>query len=429
MSGRRSSSIIEWAEWVPGSRRSPTRCCVLWTLLVAAVTLLASGCGDEGDDGQTNAETMNAALADLGDFATDLTANPAFQMTGNAAVEDLFGRIGFRLDAVWGAGVMPLDFTAAGITRPSLTASRSRVAGGASVPFGTYERDVTSAAEPFPGWVFVSESPADGLIFHFSEDDDFVIRGGTGERHVSGEIRFLQIVLETVGVESFLTHVVWEIQVDPIALPLIHVPFAATLDETAGGYSRVAFGDVDAPNSLSNCYIGNLAFDFLLDATTEDVRTALLAVDTAPDPNYVLALDLHQWNVVDDMPEEITIVFGFGRSDDAENPGMVIAASFADFRLDPGTQEILADVSGSATHRGRLLATFAGSTAEIPVAVDTDGDGDVDGDDTCVDIDITFTDDGQTMNLCEAFSNTVRIVGVPLPRAVAGGLSCGPVCF
>jgi len=398
---------------------------------LVALFLLAAGCGDGEDSAQSNLEIMNASLADLEGFATDLAADPALAMAGQAPVEELMSQIGLALDPLGRAGgTVPLDFKAAAVARPLPAAERGPGGAPAVPPYGTYERDVTSTAEPFPGWVWAAEAPADGFVFHFSEDDDFVIGEGPNARHISGEIRFLHVATETVGSALLLTGVTWEVQIDPVQVPVVHVPFAAVADPATGAYDRVAFGDVDAPNNFGNCYIGRLAFDFLHDERTDDVRTALRAVNTALDPNMMLALELNQLNVADDRPEEVTILFGCGRTDDAGTPPFTIVAALSNFQTDPNDIEVLiADVTGSVTHRGRVLATFAGTTAEVPVDVDVDGDGDVDGDDTCADIDITFTDTGDTMNICAAFVRAIDLTNVSLGRGASGNYRVGLLRF
>lgn len=404
---------------------------VLTPACLVALVLLAAGCGDGEDSAQSNLEIMDASLADLDGFATDLAADPALAMAGQAQVEALMSQVGLTLDPLGRAGgTVPLDFKAAATARPMPAAERGPGRAPAVPPYGTYERDAASTAEPFPGWVWVAEAPADGFVFHFSEDDDFVIGEGPNARHISGEIRFLHVTTETVESTLLLTGVIWEVQIDPIQVPIVRVPFAAVLDPATGAYDRVAFGDVDAPNNLANCYIGRLAFDFLHDETTDDVRTALRAVNTALDPNYLLVLDLNQLNVTDGLPEEVTILFGCGRTDDAGTPPLAIVADLSSFRPDPNEVEnMIADVTGSVTHRGRVLATFAGSTEEVPVGVDVDGDGDVDGDDICADIDITFTDSGETMNICAAFARAIDLTNVSLGREVAGHFRVGLLRF
>jgi hypothetical protein len=403
------------------SRRSALRALVPVSLSV--LVLLVAGCGDGEDATQSNREIMNASLADLEAFATDLAADPALVVAGAAPVEALMSDVGLGL-ALLGrtGGAVPLDLQAAAAARPMPAAVRGPAGAPAQPPYGTYERDVTSEAEPFPGWVWVGAEPADGFVFHFSEDDDFVIGEGPNAQHISGEIRFLHVTTATVESQVILTGVTWEVQVDPIAVPILHVPFAAVVDPATGAYDRVAIGDVDAPNNHTDCYIGRLAFDFLHDETTDDVRTALLAVNTALDPNMMLALELNQLNVAEGQLEEVTILFGCGRTDDARTPPFTIVAALSDFRADPNNiDELIADVTGSVTHRAHVLATFAGTTAEVPAGVDVDGDGDVDGDDTCADIDITFTDTGETMNICAAFARAVDLTNVSLGRGMAGG--------
>ena len=390
---------------------------------LSALVLLMAGCGGGEDATQSNREIMYASLADLEVFVTDLAGDPALEVVGAAPVEALMSDVGLGLDPLGRAGgTVPLDFKAAAVARPMPAAERGPAGAPAVPPYGTYERDVTVANEPFPGWIWIAAEPADGFVFHFSEDDDIVIGEGPNAQHIAGEIRFLHVTTETVGSVVVLTGVTWEVQIDPVQVPIVHVPFAAVVDPATGAYDRVAFGDVDAPNNLTNCYIGRLAFDFLHDETTDDVRTALLAVNTVLDPNMMLALELNQLNVADDRPEEVTILFGCGRTDDARTPPFTIVATLSNFRADPNElAELIADVTGSVTHRAHVLATFAGTTAEVPVDVDVDGDGDVDADDTCADIDITFTDTGETMNICAAFARAVDLTNVSLGRGTAAG--------
>jgi len=88
---------------------------------------------------------------------------------------------------------------------------------------------VTSEADPFPGWVWIGEEPADGFVFHFSEDDDFVIgRGAERDTHLGRDP--LPPRDDDDGRDAGHPHRSdVEVQVDPIRVPILHVPFAAVV--------------------------------------------------------------------------------------------------------------------------------------------------------------------------------------------------------
>jgi len=414
------------------SRRHPA------TLLIALgaclAVLITAGCGDDDDEpNQSNQEALNSELAGLQDFALEVATSTPAQVVSQPQVEQLFGSFGLVLPVPRsGSQLVPLDFdaftrpTPGGARKTALIGSGKVLAELGGIPYGTYERDVTSKTTPFPGWVFQTGTPADGFIFHFSEDDDFIIRDGLGERHISGEIRFLQTVFAIVGPDLVMTSTTWELGVDPLPVPVIHIPFAGVLVKGTTDYARVEFGDVDQPSNLTNCYFGTLAFDFLHDETDPaDIATTLLAVDTTQNPDYV---DLDQLNVTKGTPEEMTVRFGCGQSNDPSNPALDVTTHFTDIVVDPKTQELFANMTGTIEHRNRTIATLAGSLTEVRVDADVNGDGKITADDTCVDIDITFTDSGETQNICVAFLSQAQSLPF-LPDGSSGSFRFGPIAF
>jgi hypothetical protein len=64
------------------------------------------------------------------------------------------------------------------------------------------------------------------------------------------------------------------------------------------------------------------------------------------------------------------------------------------------------------------VATFEGSTDEVPVDFDVNGDGHVDAKDTCIDIRITFAGSDDPVSICRAFAGVevrpLPFTGVPL---------------
>jgi hypothetical protein len=395
-----------------------------------ALAILPAGCGDDDDDDNgSNSETLNSELQGLGDFAEDVATSAPAQVLSSPQVESLLSQIGISLDVSRsGARLVPIDFGA--VTRPGSSVHAGPAIATEGSIFGTYERDISSKSPPFPGWVFSGSNPTDGFVFLFSEEDDIVIVEGGSERHLSGAIKFLDVTYQVVGIDNVLTGVLLELVVDPIPVPVVHIPFNGVLPK--GGsteYSRAEFGDVSEPTNLTNCYFGTLAFDFLHDETDPaNIETTLLAVDTTQNPPYVLLLDLDQLNVTEEIPEEINLRFGFGHSNNPTDPALDVVADFTHIVYDPKTDEVSASVAGTISHHDQSLATFAGSTDLVLLNVDVNGDGHVNEQDVCVDIDITFTDTNQTQNLCVALQGLAASLPF-LPDGAGGSLRFGPLEF
>ena len=404
---------------------------LLVALGLACATLLPLGCGDDDDDdnGGSNSQTLNSELQGLGDFAQDVATSTPAQVLSSPQVGTLLEQIGLSIGVSRSQSrLVPIDFDA--LTKPNAKIPAGPAIATEGSIFGTYTRDLSSEVAPFPGWVFISSEPTDGFVFQFDEQDDIVVYDGAQEIHLAGELRFLNVVYQVVGLENVLTSVLMELVINPIPVPVVHIPFNAVPPKSGGSdYVRAEFGDVSEPGNLTNCYFGTLAFDFLHDETNPaDLQTTLMAVDTTQNPDYVLLLDLDQLNVTKEIPEEIDIRFGFGHSNDPSDPALDVIAEFTDIVYNPKTDETTASVTGTINHLDHTLATFAGSTNLVQLDVDITGDGQVTEKDVCVDIDITFTDNNETQNLCVALQGLQ--VALPfLPEGGGGSLRFGPLTF
>ncbi len=388
-------------------RRSPATLLACALALVAALALAAGGCSDDDDDGDNQAQEMLLAeFQGLVSFAGNVDDGPAPQIIAHPEMANLFAVIGINLRPAQGMEGTPLTERSPWKGADPRIAHRgptiSSIAHQLPGAFGTYERDTTSVAEPFPGWVWVGSEPTDGLVFHFSEDDDFVVIENGVERHISGEIRFLNLGFGKTSVGSVVTNVLWELQVNPVSIPIVHVPFAGIPDFETGEYDRAEFGDASDLANLTNCYFGPLAFDFLSDAVDPaNQQIILFAVDTTQNPDYVIHLDVEYHDLLQGS-DEAHIHFGFGNSNSVTEPRNVVDALLDNFRPDPNSDGAIVDIAGTITHQGQLVATFEGTTDEVPVDFDVNGDGQVNAEDTCVDIRITFAGSNNPISICEA---------------------------
>ena len=139
-------------------------------------------------------------------------------------------------------------------------------------------------------------------------------------------------------------------------------------------------------------------------------------------------LDLDQLNVTKEVPEEMTVRFGFGHSNDPSDPALETAVNFTDILVDPKTEDFFANVTGTIEHRNRTIATLAGSTTVVQLKEDITGDGKVTEEDVCADVDITFTDSGDTTNICVALQGLAQSLPF-LPAPTNGTLRFGPIAF
>jgi hypothetical protein len=102
----------------------------------------------------------------------------------------------------------------------------------------------------------------------------------------------------------------------------------------------------------------------------------------------------------------------------------VFTTTLSNFRQDP--EELLgmiADIQGSISENGQVLATFAGDTSTVQVNADLNGDGEINELDTCLNVTITFSD-GESGNVCVVFMELMN----ELPAGGVGALIAGPYC-
>jgi hypothetical protein len=364
---------------------------------------LITGCGDDDNDSET--PSLEEGLQELQGFAAGALNSTEGQVLQEPAIDSLLTELGLSFDD---GGPLPTP----GRLQPLAQGEATLSARTALAPrvllegFGTYRRVPGDTTLPFRGWELQKPGvPPDGFVFRFQTTDDIVIIDDAGnERHLAGEIRFLEIVVDENNtpdpVDDVLTHVRFEIQIlGETPDPLIRLEYTATLDANREP-ETITIGDEE---ELSASYLGDISFALLLNGTGDDLVGLVQLVDRSLIPDYVVRLGITETNISpDDVPQSAVITFSYGRSDNPLTPPWAIVANLDNFRQDPKTLEVIADVEGTISHRERLVATFQGDTSAVPVNVDTDGDGDVDAEDVCVNINITRVGSPQSQNICEA---------------------------
>lgn len=400
---------------LPGAGRRLSRRAVYYLILLSAALLLAPHCGDDN----AGAPPIEDGLQGLQSFGAGAAASTEGRVLQEPAVTSLLTAFGLSIEGtVPRAALRPeeLDKGGAAFPRQSAVVPQLLLEG-----FGTYDRDSTSTAEPFPGWVLAEAGvPADGFIFRFKADDDIVIIEPGGPRHLAGEIRFLEIALDDNATpadpsDDVLTHVNFEISiVDETPDPLVRLEYTATLDENRDP-ETISIGD---ESDLDASYVGDISIAIGLNGVGDDFSGLIQLVDRAPDPDYAVRFGFSATDLDStDTPHEAAFTFAFGPTNDPLSPPWLISAAFTNFRFDSNAQDVIADVTGTITYNGNLAATFEGDTGPVQVDVDTDGDGDVDENDTCIDVNITRTGSDESENICEAFGDLVDTV----PFAGGGG--------
>lgn len=386
-------------------------------IALLAAGLLLGGCGDDKKkEEETPEDQVAGELDDLEGFATGATNSTEGQLLQAPAVTDLLSQLGLGFP---GGGLLPVDprnivSDRASFARP--TGFRpAAVLGG----YGTYDRVPASTSPPFPGWALADTLPSDGYVFRFGTDDDIAVDNGT--RHLGGEVRFLDIIVDdgatpTDPSDDILTRVRFEVQIIGVTPdPVVRIAYSLTLDD-AREWESLEIGD---PDDLDSSYLGLIAIAF--STPNDDAEAFLQLVDQEPNPDFVIRLDVGVTDITDDVPTSATFAFGYGDTDDASSPPWEITATLDNFRPGDTEGEVVVDVEGAITYNERVLATFAGDTTEVPVRVDTDGDGDVDDEDTCVNIDITYIGSDEEVNVCEALADVIDISELPIPGGIGGG--------
>jgi hypothetical protein len=387
-------------------------------IALLAAGLLLGGCGDDKKkEEETPEDQVEGELDDLEGFATGATNSTEGQLLQAPAVTQLLSRLGLGFP---GGGLLPVDPRDIVSDRASFARSTgfrpAAVLGG----YGTYDRVPASTSPPFPGWALADTLPNDGYVFRFGTDDDIAVDNGT--RHLGGEVRFLDIIVDAGGTpedpsDDILTRVRFEIQIIGVTPdPVVKIAYLLTLDQ-ARKWESLEIGD---PDDLGSSYLGLIAIALAYSTPNDDWELFLQLVDQEPNPNFVIRLDIGATDITADIPTEVTFTFGYGDTDDASSPPWEVTATLDNFRPGTGADEWVADIQGSITYNERTLATFEGDTTEVPDRVDTDGDGDVDDDDTCVNIDITFVGSNEPVNVCEALADVIDISELPIPGGDGG---------
>jgi len=391
-----------------GSKRGLSGMPPMWmaALLVAGTGLLAGGCGDD----EPGTPPLEEGLQELQGFAAGAANSTEGLVLQAPAIEALLTQFGLSFDG----GPLPAPARLHEFGRGGVALSGRALAPRIQLEgFGTYRRAPADTTGPFRGWVLDQAGvPPDGFVFRFLITDDIVIIEEGNERHLAGEIRFLEIVVDENNtpdpLDDVLTHVKFEIQiVGETPDPLVRIEYTATLD-TNREPETITVGD---EAKLSASYIGSISFALLLNGTGDDLVGLVQLVDTSLNPNYVVRLGVTAINISpEEVPESAAFTFGYGRTSNPLTPPWTIVATFDNFRQDQQTLEVIADVEGGISYNERLVATFQGDTTQVPVNVDTDDDGDVDADDTCVNVNITRVGSPQSQNICEALGALVAML-------------------
>jgi hypothetical protein len=158
-------------------------------------------------------------------------------------------------------------------------------------PFGTYDRNVESTAEPLPGWVLVEAgNPADGYVFGFDLDDDFYYLDDMGMPvPIQGEVRLLDIRTHDNGTPSlpdddFLTAIVIEVAASDTegeAPKLARLNLGVTVEQEQQ-LVRIRIGDTNAnsPDDSNAAFFGPLVFAVDLSVTPLGATAAVQLFDS-----------------------------------------------------------------------------------------------------------------------------------------------------
>ncbi len=418
-----------------------------WVLGLALVTLgLSTGCGDDSTGtnggsggGQTDAQKLDGAMTGLTNFGQDALALDETSVLFNGGIVEILGEL---FPAGTGGLVKTVMTKNADRPRVLLQEARDLVKNprriskrGLEDLAGVYDRDVSSSADPFPGWVLSSDDPptSDSIIFRFDGDDDFTVNEGEELVPAAGELRLLGIASDDRGtsdpLDDLLTDVVFEIHVGPAdGTPetVLRIAFSAAYD-AAGELTFFALGDENA-NSVTDSgasFLGPLLFfiglDVVADGESTDVDLTFQLFDSIDD--YALRLTLGADALTSTELEQVDFSFGFGQTMNPADPPFVFNVSANNFRPDPlDAESVIADITGSIVLNGDTVATMVGDSTDVPF--DTDGDGTIDPDETCPNVNITFSDSPEaTVNICEAIGDILGLAdGVIGPAAILGAI-------
>ncbi len=409
-------------------------------LLVCCLT----SCSSDDDDGGTGPGTttpeqqMEEGMAGLVGFGLNTVMSPEVSVLRNPNVIGLLSGMGLELPdlpGIGGLGFAPGNVRTKELIEnmlPSLTGGRA----GFTVDdfYGTYARDREDYTDPFPGWVIATpDVPADGLIFRFPADsmDVVIVDIQTGTiTPVAGELRFLGINtdFDPDDPDSEITTMVFEMAIGPDLDHLVteaRISYEVEYDFITGEPSMVRIGD---QNDIGDTYIGSTSFALWLDVVNlNDMDIGIQVVDTSTSPNYAIRLEaeVENYNPITELPGAVTLTLSYGLTNTPTTPPWVFTVALTEITEDPGGPDELFDavVNGSVVYQNQTMATFGGTTDDVPVNVDINGDGVVDANDNCIDITIVFAD-GTSGNICVVFFELAGMI----PTDGIGAIVTGPFC-
>jgi hypothetical protein len=410
-------------------------------LLASLLVLGLASCGDDDETTPTpsNQEQMEEGLSGLMNVGASATNSRGASVLQNSAVMGLLAGMNMELPGIGGLGT-----DAPGLeTKRAIEAMLPRVDGlgldSLDDFYGTYDRDLEDVTAPFPGWVLTTPNdPADGLIFRFPADpnDIYYIDPQTGAVvAVGGEIRFLNINddFDPTDPSSEITEMTFELALAPEGeeLQLVaRITYDVEYNPLNGDLTAATIGSLE---DLNASFIESTSFAIVYDTTIDgllvDATLTLLIVERSVTPYYAVRFDLEvdDYNPLTEIPGAATFTFTYGPVSGATppfTPPWVFTTTLSNFRQDP--EELLgmiADIQGSISENGQVLATFAGDTSTVQVNADLNGDGEINELDTCLNVTITFSD-GQSGNVCVVFMELMN----QLPAGGVGALIAGPYC-
>ena len=411
----------------PGQRREqPWRRALRWPVLI--VFLLLPACGDDEPTqpaGSTQ-EQVESGLNDLASFSQNIESDPGAQLAAQY--------VGYLLDTLPLPAVTtgnpvallrlpgPLRFLGQALQKAGSTSPRHVAALQGT---GTYDRDASSTAGPFPGWVLVDAgNPPDGYIFRFALDDDIGYYNAMGAFvPVQGAFRLLHVQVDENGTldpaDDIVTAFVLEIAAsanEGTAPTIVRLGLNLTLDASRQ-VQHLTLGD-PAADRVSDPGAAFVGFHILaVDISTSTAATGVLVQVYNAILGYAVRLQVDvDGDIQADHPNSVSLDFAYGRTRNPQTPPWRIELLLDNFTLPTGATDYVADVHGQLSFRSAVFATLSGDTTEVPV--DLDGDGTPD--DTCINIDITFIDHPEESgNICETLAALNQLLRPTLNALVA----------
>lgn len=399
----------------------------LLALLPLLLLALVFGCGDD-DGGGTAApadtETrMRDSVSDLADRGLDTAQDPQTQLLLDPRMLSPMMAMPLPNVSVSVPAAVPRDWmphtrriAEQVLWLTSLPAARKTTA--VDLVFGTYEFDPENPTAPFVYWRLTNAgSPDDGFIFQFDVLDEFQVLEDGEPVNYRGEIRLLDLVFDTSGpmspdddlLTSFTLEIAAARENDPLTT-FFRLPVTMALDE-AREVASVDIGDPSAssPGASGAAYLGTLIFSAgagLADNPTagQDVSLDFRLFDSVNPYVVGVSLSVLGLDEVAETAESANLLLEWGPALDPSAAPWAVDTILDEFRPHPTVEgEVAMDISGEVRESNTTVATFAGTSLEVPVDVD----GDPQTEETCVDVDITFIGEDPE-NICVFFAGLLE---------------------